>query len=109
LNSLLKLEVPQILLHHVGHRHAQCGREVLRCHRVLFFWIFEQAMQAVSQSFSIPWRIELYRQFFTLCHLAKIWKISTHHGHAKRARQMRHTAAASGGRIRHHRDARFLE
>jgi hypothetical protein len=109
LNSLLKLEVPQILLHHVGHGHAQCSREVLRRHRVLFFRIFQHAMQAISQSFSIPGRIELYRQFFTFCHLAEIRKISTHHWHAKRTRQMRHTAATGGGRIRHHRDARFLE
>jgi hypothetical protein len=109
LNSLLKLEVPQIFLHDVGHGHAQRRGEVLCRHGVLFVRILQQPRQAIRQSFCIPRRIELYRQFFTLCHLPEVRKISTDHRHAKGTRQMRHTAAAGGGRIRHHRDARALE
>jgi len=36
LNSLLKLEVAEILLHDIGHGHAQPGREIPRGHRLLF-------------------------------------------------------------------------
>ena len=109
LNSLLKFEVAQVFLHHVGHRHAQSRREILRRHCILFVRIVQYAIQAVGESLSIPGRIEIYRQFFTLTHLPEIRKISTDDRHAKSARQMRYAAATGGRRIRHHRYTRSLE
>jgi len=37
LYSLLKLEMSQVFLYNVRHRHAQCSREILLRHHMLFF------------------------------------------------------------------------
>jgi hypothetical protein len=59
LNPLLKLEVAKILLHDIGHGHAQAGREILRGHRLLFSGVLQQLDQAVREPLRVSWRIEL--------------------------------------------------
>jgi hypothetical protein len=41
LNPLLKLEMPQIFLYDVGHRHAQPRREILHRHRLLLSGVLQ--------------------------------------------------------------------
>jgi hypothetical protein len=75
----------------------------------LLFRIIQQAIQALGESLSIPRRIKLYRQFFTLSHLPEIREISTDDRYAESARQVCYTAATGGGRVWHYRDTGFLE
>lgn len=42
LHPLLQLEVPEILLNHVRHRHAQGGGEILDGHPALLVVVLKQ-------------------------------------------------------------------
>jgi len=75
LNSLLKLEVPQIFLHHVGHGHAQARGEILHRHPVLLFGVLKEVRQAIGESLGISRRIKLDGEFFALRHLPEVGNI----------------------------------
>jgi len=48
LDALLNLEVPEILLHDVGHGHAQRGRKILGRHGLLLFRVLQKLHQAIG-------------------------------------------------------------
>jgi hypothetical protein len=61
LNALLQFEVPKILLHDVGHGHAQPGREILSRHGVLLLGILQELDEAVRKPLCVSRWIELDR------------------------------------------------
>jgi len=48
LHALLKLEVPEILLHDVWHGHAQRRRKILGRHGLLLLGILQKLHQAIG-------------------------------------------------------------
>jgi len=72
LNPLLEFKVPQIFLHHVGHGHSQCGREILRGHHLLLAGILQKLSQAIRQALNIARRVELDGEFFAHGHLPEV-------------------------------------
>jgi len=90
---LLKLKVPEIFLHDVGHCHAQRRREVLLCHRPLFFGILKELGQAVRKASCISGRIKLNRQVLALCHLPEVAQVCADDGHAVGTSQVCDSAA----------------
>jgi hypothetical protein len=109
LHPLLNLEMPEIFLHNVRHGHAKRSREILHRQVALFLRVVQKLKQTFCKSFGVARGIKIYRQLFALCHLAKVWDICANDWHTKRAREMRHTAAASRRRVRHHRHTGSLE
>ncbi|HEX6822623.1 MAG TPA: hypothetical protein VF123_11235 [Candidatus Sulfotelmatobacter sp.] len=75
LHSLLKLEMPYVLLHHVGHGHAQAGGEILHRHLVLLFRVLKKVRQAISESLRVSRRIEFDGEFLALRHLPEVGDI----------------------------------
>jgi hypothetical protein len=107
--SLLQLEMAQILQHDIGHRHAQSRGEILFCHGLLLNRVSQEAGQAGRQINGIARFVKLNCHSFAVGHLAKIFYIRAHDGNAVGAGQMRHSAAAGGGRVRHDGDGGTLK
>lgn len=93
LHSLLKLEMPYVLLHHVGHGHAQARGEILHRHPVLLFRVLKKVRQAIGQALGISRRIKFDGQFFPLRHLPEIGNIGRDNRHTVGACQVRNAAA----------------
>jgi hypothetical protein len=109
LHSLLQFEMPQILLHHVGHSHAQRSRKILCRQALQFSWIPQQADQALGKTFCTSRRIKFDRQLFPNSHLAKIGNVCRNNRHTVSAGKMGHAAASGGRRVRHHGHTGALE
>jgi hypothetical protein len=75
LHSLLKLEMPYVLLHHIGHGHAQARGEILHRHPVLLFRVLKEVRHAIGESLSISRGIKLNGEFFALRHLPEVSNI----------------------------------
>ena len=90
----MNLKVPQILLHDIGHRHAQRGRKILRRHALVPFRILQQVLQAVGQTLSISRREEFNGQLFRLRHLAEVPEIRADDRHSVSAGEMSHATAS---------------
>jgi hypothetical protein len=99
----------QILLDNRGHRHTKSRREVLHRHGLLLTRIHEQMDQTPREVFCVSGLIKLDCHFFTLRHLAEIWKIRAGYGHSVCAGQMRNAATARRRRVRHNGDRGTLE
>ena len=99
----------KIFLHDVWHRHTQCSREILICHRLLFCRVFKKTNQTVREICPIPRLVKAYRQLFALCHLSEIRQVCAHNGHTVSAGQMGDSAATRRGGIRHHGHGRTLK
>jgi hypothetical protein len=105
----LQFELTQVLLHDVGHCHAQSSRKVLRRHGLLRLAILEHGDERIRQSLRIPRRIELDCEVLAVRHLAEIDEVCTKNRHAVGARKVRYAAAASRRGIGHDGDAGTLE
>lgn len=105
----MNLEVAQIFLDDVRHSHSQCGRKILRRHRLLFCGILQQLNKAVCETLCVPGREKIDGKFFAQRHLAEIREIGANNRYSIRARQMGDAAASSGRRIGHHRDCGILK
>lgn len=86
----------QVFLHHVGHRHAECSREILDCHGLLLLRVLEKFLQAICQALGISGRVKVERQFLALCHLPEVSKVRGNNRNAVGASQVRHPAASRG-------------
>ena len=93
---MLQLEVAEIFLNDVRHRHAKCRSEVLGRHFLLLFRILEKSDQAIRQVLSISGLIELDRQILALRHLTEVFDVGTHDRNSIGAGQMSDSAAARG-------------
>ncbi len=101
--------MPQILQHDRRHGHAQRCEIVLCRHFLLPGRITQEAGKATGQILRVTRLVKLDCDLFAFRHLAEIRKIGAKDWHAVGARQMRHSAAAGRGGVRHHRDRRTLE
>jgi hypothetical protein len=72
---LLKLEMPYVLLDHIGHGHAQARGEILHRHPVLLFRVLQEVRQAIGESLRISRGIKLDGEFFALRHLPEVSNI----------------------------------
>ncbi len=99
----------KILLHDIGHSHAQPRRKVLRRHCLLFPGILQQLNHTIREPLHVTRRIEFDRQFLPLCHLPKVHQVSANNGHAIGAGQMCNAAASRGRRVRHDRNSGALK
>jgi hypothetical protein len=93
---LLQLEVAKILLHDVGHGHAEGGSEVLGGHLLLLFRILEKSDQAICQVLIIPRLIELDRELLSFRHLAEVWDVGAYDRDTVCAGQVSDSTAAGG-------------
>jgi hypothetical protein len=100
--SLLQFELTEILLHDVGHGHAQRGGKIALRHCLLFFGILQKPDQAAGQICRISRLIELNRQFFSIAHLAEIRQIGADDRHSEGAGKVCHSTAAGRRGIRHY-------
>jgi hypothetical protein len=78
----------EILLHSIGHGHAQGSGKVSLGHRLLFFGIFQKSNQAVGQVSCISWAIEFNGELFAIRHFAKVGEIGAYDRHSVSACQM---------------------
>lgn len=67
--------MPYVLLHHIGHGHAQARGEILHRHPVLLFRVLKEVRQAVGESLRISRRIKLNGEFLALRHLPEVGNI----------------------------------
>jgi hypothetical protein len=105
----MQLEMAQVFLNDVRHRHAQCRGEILHGQRFLFFRVFQKPNQAIGQVLSIAGLIELDRETFPIRHLAKIRKVGRDNGNAIRASQVGHAATTGRRGVGHYGDGGTLE
>jgi hypothetical protein len=109
LNALLQFEVPKILLHDIGHGHAQPGREILSRHRLLLFEILQEPDQAVRKPLRVSRRIEFDGQLLALRHLPEVGQVSADDRYAIGTGQVSNAAASRGRRVWHDRDGGTLK
>jgi hypothetical protein len=65
--------------------------------------------QAVGKTLSIPWRIKLDSELFSLRHLPEVNQIGANDRYTISARQVRDAAASRGRRVGHDRDGGALK
>jgi hypothetical protein len=104
-----QVEMTQILLHDGWHGHAERGRKILGCHRLLLCRVGQKANQASSQVLRVPRLIKINRQLFTVRHLAEVRQVGTHNWNAVSASEMCNAATTRRRGVRHDRDGRPLE
>jgi hypothetical protein len=75
LHALLQLEMPYVLLHYIGHGHAQARGEILHRHPVLFFRVLQEVRQAIGESLRISGRVKFDGEFLALRHLPEVGNI----------------------------------
>lgn len=99
----------QILLHHIGHSHAESSGEVLDRHSLLLFAVLQKVEQAARKSLGISWWVKFDGQFLALCHLPEIGDVGGYHRNPVRTCKMCHTAASRRRGVRHNRNRGRLE
>jgi len=92
----------KIFLDHDRHGHAQGGRKILQRHDAQILGTLKQTNQAIGQVRRIAGPVELDGEILLVGHLAKVFKVGAHHGHAIGTGEMRHAAATCGRRVGHH-------